>query len=152
MCTVGPLPAGNACVIQMTSAPTTPPPTPAWLIFPWCPLLSPPWPQGFQVNEVGQGGPHPFCPLSQLFWLVFFLFLHFLSLSAPSSLLRRTAMTQPPTEVSCPAPVWVQMKKGPARDATVVVPCISSCPCLDKGQLYQAFLLLHVLKCYWVLL
>lgn len=55
-------------------------------------------------------------------------------------------MAQPPTEMSCPVPV-IQMKKGPARDATVVVPCISSGPGLEKGQLYQAFLLPRVLKC-----
>lgn len=94
-----------------------------------------PGPQGFWVNEVGRGGPRPFCPLSQLFWLVFFLPLSLLPFFVcPPPLLRRTVIAQPMTEMSCPVPVWVRMKKGPARDATVVVPWTRASFLLPPGS------------------
>lgn len=67
-------------------------------------------------------------------WSSSFLFLYFLSLSAPPSLLRRTVIAQPMTEMSCPVPVWVRMKKGPARDATVVVPWTRASFLLPPGS------------------
>lgn len=62
--------------------------------------------QEFWVNDVGRGGPRPFCPLSQLFWLVIFLPLPLLPFFVcPSLSLRRTATAQPPTEMTCVVPV-----------------------------------------------
>lgn len=76
-------------------------------------------PQGFWVNKMGRGRPHPFCILSQLFWLVFFLPLSLLPFSVCPSLSFEEDCHSPAPNRDVPVRVW--MKKGPARDATSVV-------------------------------